>query len=197
MAVSAPRPQPGGDAVSHHQLALDNAGNCVFEPGENHRKVYVTAGSDGLSIADIAAREKIAAAKINGEWLEANPEYGSSPDMALDQDAGMRVWNWIAGRESEPSSHWLLLERGHTYDDLGNVLARGSIGEDPQHPIVVTAWGTGKDPVINSQIKGFQNPFENIAITDLDLRKGMVLLNGENVLLEDLDATGTGPQPAT
>ena len=104
----------------------------------------------------------------------------------------MRVWNWIAGRESEPSSHWLLIERGHTYNDLGNVLARGSIGEDPLHPIVVTAWGTGNDPVINSQIKGFQNPFENIAITDLDLRKGMVLLNGENVLLEDLDFTGTG-----
>ncbi len=179
-------------ASDHYQFALDQSDNSVFEPGDNHRKVYVTAGSDGLSVAQIAAREGVRADKINGEWLEAHPEYGATAAMALDQDAGMRLWNWIAGLESEPSSHWLLLERGHTYDDLGNVLARGSIGEDPRHPIVVTAWGSGSDPVITSQIKGFQNPFENIAITDVDLTKGMVLLTGKNVLLEDLDFTGAG-----
>jgi hypothetical protein len=176
----------------HYQLATDSNDSTVFDPGGNHRKVYVTAGSNGLSVNDIAAREGISASRINGEWLEQNPEYGASPGMSLNQDAGMMLWNQITDLEAAPSSNWLLLERGHDYSGLGRVIARGATGESPDHPIVVTAWGSGRDPVIESEIKGYQGTFSNIAIANVDLERGMLLLGGKNVLLENLDFTGTG-----
>jgi hypothetical protein len=177
---------------NHYELAQDRSGNTVFEPGQNHRKVYVTAGADGLGIADIAAREGMSAGRIDDEWLAANPEYGGSPGLALDEDAGMRLWNHLTDRDALPSSHWLLLERGHDYDDVGRLIARGTRGESADHPVVITAWGSGSDPVIESQVRGFQGTFANVAVTDLDLEAGMLLLEGENVLLENLDFTNRG-----
>ena len=129
----------------HYMLETDAGGSVVVEPGENHRKVYVTAGKHGLTLDEIAARE--GAGRIDGDWLAEHPEYGGSEGMALDPEAGRMLWRRLtdgdANDDLDPSSHWLLIEKGHTYDELGRLISRAGEGELPLHPLYVGAWGAG------------------------------------------------------
>ncbi len=112
-------------------LEEDENGDVIVEHGDNHREVYVSGSNDALSLNDIAALEGVSVSQITQSWLASHSEYGSSPDMALDAEAGMRLWYGITGSGSEPSSHWLLFERGYEYDDLGGVIDWGTVGRRP------------------------------------------------------------------
>ena len=119
LKLDAPKIENGWGGGDHYTLATGADDLSVIEPGENHRKVYVSESKAALSIADIAAREGVKQGVIDGEWLAAHPEYGGSEGMALDTEAGMRLWNEITGRFTDPSSHHLLFERGYDYDGTG------------------------------------------------------------------------------
>jgi hypothetical protein len=172
--------------------------SVIVEHGDNHRKVYISMDDAALSLADIAAREKVSVDKITSKFLADRPEYGSSPEMALQPDAGMKLWRAITGSDSEPSSNWLLFERGHSYA-TGNLLDSGTAGESALHPIYVGAWGTGDKPELldSSSLTRIGNA--HIVIQDLHFSDGLRVLNGTNILFDDLLMTGgeTGIQNVT
>ena len=143
VSVQPSTQQAGWGAGNFYMLEEDRNGSIIVEQGDNHRKVYVSAGSDALSLADIAAREGVGVGQITQAWLVAHPEYGGSAEMALDVNAGMQVWGAINGTRAGANSNWLLFERGHQYNNLSNLIPWGTQGEDPLHPVHITAYGEG------------------------------------------------------
>ena len=95
---------------------------------------------------DIAALEGLAVEQITGSWLANNPQYGSEPGMSLDETAGMMAWKEMTGLGEEPSSHWLLFERGYEYN-TGRLIEEGTTGESELHPIYIGAYGEGSPPM--------------------------------------------------
>jgi hypothetical protein len=141
-------PQAAGWATgeAHYMLETDANGDLVIEHGDNHRVVYVSASDNALSLADIARLEGRTVDEITGTWLAANPKYGASEKMALAEDAGSALWQTISrGRET---SNWLLLERGHTYDSIGQLVHKEAWGESEIHPLYIGAWGDGTKPEV-------------------------------------------------
>lgn len=175
----------------HYMLETDAAGNSVIEHGDNHRKVHVSASADALSLADIARIEGIQVSQIDGKWLADHPRYGGSADMALDQETGLMLWHEIAGPRAEPSSHWLLLERGYSYDSM-SWLAFAAKGESALHPVLISAYGEGDQPIITEYQRYHVSDNTNIAIRGLSFSNGLDILEGKNYLLEDLSFTHGG-----
>ncbi|MEM6890681.1 MAG: right-handed parallel beta-helix repeat-containing protein, partial [Pseudomonadota bacterium] len=187
MDVTANSQLDGWGDGHHYLLELDDDGHVNVEPGEEHRKIFVSESEDALSRADIAALEDISVDQIDREWLAAHPEYGSSPGMALDTDAGMALWYELTGRYTEPASHWLLFERGHTYEGTGRLIDRGTMGESELHPIYVGTWGSGERPVITDEWKLTQEKSENIVIQGLDFTGGGGVIGAaDKLILEDV-----------
>ncbi|MEM1159736.1 MAG: carbohydrate-binding protein [Pseudomonadota bacterium] len=185
-----------GTSISHYMLETDEEGELVLEHGDNHRDVYVTGDGDALSLRDIAALENVSVSTITGSWLAAHPEYGSNPDMALEQDAGLLLWEELAGQGAEPSSNWLHLERGYTYDEItsGKLMPRGIEGEDPLHPTVITSYGTGAKPIIpHNQYLGNET-FGNLVVQDMHFTEEVLLVGPNsatgNVIFDNITATG-------
>lgn len=187
-----PGEQKAGWGLGHHyMLETDTAGNSVIEHGDNHRKVHVTASAEALSLDDIARIEGIQVSQIDGKWLADHPKYGGSADMALDQKAGLMLWHEIAGPRAEPSSHWLLLERGYTYDSL-TWLTLATRGESALHPVLISAYGEGEQPILTEYQLYRSTDNANIVIRDLAFANGLELLGGKNYILEDLSITRSG-----
>jgi VCBS repeat-containing protein len=187
LSVVAGSVDAGWAPGDYYALATDNDDLSVVEPGENHRKVYVSGSSDALSTADIARREGLSEGQIDGEWLAAHPEYGGSEGMALDEDAAMDLWGAITGRFVDPSSHHLLFERGYEYEDTGRLIESGTQGESALHPVLVGAWGKGERPVLGDDWSIFQKASENIVIQGIEFTGGGSILGvGTSVLLDDL-----------
>ncbi len=182
--------QNGWGTGDFYMLETDSAGDLIIESGDNHRDVFVSGSDDALSKDDIAAIEGLDASDITGKWLEAHPEYGATAELALDATAGMSLWNTITARGVEPNSHWLQLEKGYEYDDLGRMINRGSDGESELHPQVITSYGEGADPIVHSAPSIYQDQSENIVISGVDFHDGMRVLTGKNILLDDLSFTG-------
>ncbi len=183
-------PQKGGwGEGDHYTLAVDGNDDTVVEPGENHRKIHVSESDAALDRADIAAREGIAEGRINARWLEDHPEYGSTEALALDTDLGISLWNRTTGRESDPSSNWLLFESGYEYEDTGRIINRGSEGESALHPIFVGAWGNGDKPVFGDTLHIFQEQSSNIVVQGLEFER-IRALNGVNLMFDDLTVRG-------
>ena len=180
-----------------YMLETDANDDVIVETGDNHRKIYVSGDSDALSINDIAALEGISASDITGRWLAENPEYGANPDMALDSQAGMRLWYALTGEGTAPASHWLMFERGYEYNNLGRVIDSGTMGESALHPLHITAWGEGDKPVLNETIRTFQRDSENIVFSDLQITKGFTTLGGQNMLLHSVDVSNTADDAHT
>ena len=142
------RGHPSGEG---YWLPVDGGNRFVCEPGQRHRKVYVSLSSSAMTRAQIAAHATAAGtptteAAVTGAWLAARPQYGGSPQMAIHADVakllkGHHVLDNTPGR----SDHWFL-ERGFDYS--GFDLLGGMCGEDELHPLLVAAWGTGSAPVI-------------------------------------------------
>ncbi len=183
--------------ANHYMLETDDDSELVIETGDNHREVYVTGSSDALSIADIASAEGLQTWQINAQWLADNPQYGSSADTALDMDAAMMLWGELVGTGSEPSSNWLRFEAGYTYQSRGeDISTRGMQGESPLHPIVITSYGEGAQPVIEGDMYFIANDFSNIVVHDLHF-VDTVLVAGpgdqsNNVIFDSVTGTEEG-----
>lgn len=175
-----------------YMLEEGQDGQVVVEHGDNHRKVYVTAGDHGLSRADIARAEGIAADKVTAAWLVKNPKYGATEDMALDKELGMELWYAAISRKEAPTSNWLLFERGHDYGDVGRLIGRGSSGESALHPIYIGTYGDGSAPVIDSTVKAYQNTSQHVVVQGLELTNGVMVLQGENLLFDQLTVKNEG-----
>lgn len=176
----------GWSLGEHYLLETDAADNSVIEHGDNHREVYVSAGSHALSFAEIAQKEGLPVASITGAWLAKHPEYGSSPETALDEKAGIALWHFITGSKAAPSSHWMLLESGHSYDEMGFLVKRGTQGESEMHPVLITAYGEGDRPLIVNAQNWNTPDNHNIVIKGIAFDSGLQIHQGSNYLLEDL-----------
>lgn len=190
VAVSDGSLAGGWGVGDHYMLETDADDNVVVEHGENHREVHVSGDEEALTLRDIAILEDMNVRDINGAWLADHPEYGSSPDMALAQDAGSMLWSQLTGTGTDPSSHHLLFEAGYEYNEMGGILDRGTVGESELHPVYIGAYGDGERPVINSELRIFQDVNENIVIQGLDLQHGILALEGTNIIFDDLDISG-------
>lgn len=174
-----------------YMLETGADGRAVVEHGENHRKVYVTEGAHGLTAAEIAKAEGIAVSKVTGKWLLEHPEYGATPDKALDTKIGMELWYASTGRSAGPNSNWLLFERGYDYGDVNQVVARGASGESALNPMYIGAYGQGDDPLIRGTIKIFQDQVSHVVIQNIDTTNVNALL-GENLLFDNISVTLDG-----
>ena len=190
VSLTASQQKAGWSLGDSYMLETDADDRLVIEHGDNHRKVYITGSENGLTAADIAKAEGISANKITAAWLEANPEYGGSEDMALAPDLGVQLWYGLTHMSRGPTSNWLLLERGYQYDDLDRLVHRGSEGESALHPVVIEAYGTGAPPVVTDTLKVYQYDSKHVVIRDLNIDGGFMALQGANLLLDNLRATG-------
>lgn len=172
-----------------YMLETGADGRVVVEHGENHRKIHVTEGAHGLTAAEIAQAEGISASTVTAKWLRDHPEYGATPDKALDTKLGMSLWQATTGRGVDANSNWLLFERGYEYSDLGRIVRRGTTGESALNPAFIGAYGQGDDPVIDGVINIFQDKSSHVVIQGLDL-SGFQVLGGENILIDDLSVHG-------
>lgn len=172
-----------GDGSNHYMLATDAAGNLVVEHGDNHQKVYVSESPNALSRADIAAIEGLSTGQITNDWL-ANSAYGRTEALALDTDAGLGLFKTITPSGSQ-TSNWLLFERGYSYSD-NTVIQWGSSGESELHPLYMGAWGTGARPVLTEALQGFGGSFDNFVIQGVEFHNGATILDGSNVIFDDV-----------
>ncbi len=174
----------------HYMLETDDEGELVIEHGDNHRLVHVSNSNDALSLADIAALEGLKVDDITGEWLAKNPDYGSDPNVALDEKAGMTLWRELTGENAEPSSHWLLFERGHEYS-VGRLIEEGTKGESELHPIHVGAYGKGDAPKMLDDIRIFQSPSSNIVFSGIEADGDIGIIGGgKNIIFDSMTASG-------
>jgi hypothetical protein len=185
-----------GTSDTHYMLETDANDRIVVEHGDNHRAVYISNSDKALTLAEIAKIEGLSVDKITGSWLAAHPKYGSSPDFALAPDAGMPLWVTISPRQSETSNH-LLFERGYSYDNLKSVynsqfVVRGASGESEIHPLYIGAWGEGAKPVMEQYQMIFQNISSNLVIQDLHFTGGLTLLDGKNIIFDNVTFTKNG-----
>lgn len=187
--VVAGQESDGWGKGDFYMLETGADGRAVVEHGENHRKVYVTEGAHGLTAAEIAKAEGIAVSKVTGKWLLEHPEYGATPDKALDSKLGMKLWYAATGRDAEPNSNWLLFERGYEYEDLGRVVSRATRGESALNPVFIGAYGTGEDPKIDGRIQIYQDQVQHVVIQNINVT-GVQALTGENLLLDRLSVSG-------
>lgn len=189
--VRASQEPEGWGRGDFYMLETGSDGRVVVEHGENHRKVYVTEGAHGLTRAEIAKAEGISADKVTGNWLKNHPEYGATPDKALDADLGMELWYATTGRHVAPSSNWLLFERGYEYENVGRIVSRGAMGESALNPMYIGAYGEGDDPLIKGTIHIFQDQVKHIVLQGIDAThiRGLV---GENLLFDHIGVTLDG-----
>jgi len=192
--VAEPEEAAGWGFGEHYMLETDDNGDLIVETGETHRKVYVTASEDGLTAADIARIEGIDASAVTAEWLADHPEYGATEDTALAADIGLELWYEIT-REDGESSHWLLFEKGYTYDDIGGtdnsrLVSRGVSGEDALHPIYISSWGEGDRPVLGEKVYIFQEDSQYIVFDDVAFADGVTSLSGDNIIFNDVYSEG-------
>ncbi|WP_300039640.1 right-handed parallel beta-helix repeat-containing protein, partial [uncultured Roseobacter sp.] len=112
--------------------------------------------------------------------------------MALSKWTGTDVWIEMQ-HGKEVNSNWLLMERGYEYSDVGGRLfIRNMQGEDELHPIHITAFGEGTQPVIDELPRMYQDPSSNVVVSDIHFTAGVQILEGSNILLEDITLTGEG-----
>ena len=176
----------------HYMLETDANGDLVVEHGDNHRKIYISGSVAALSRADIAVSEGLTEAAITTSWLIAHPEYGGSEGMALTSDIGMEIWYGLSGFAKPPNSNWLLLERGYVYAGLGRIINPNMHGESELHPMHITSWGVGDQPIISDVMKMFQDPSSNAVFTNLDIRGGVSNLSVDNTLFSDVSLSESG-----
>ena len=191
VAITEGTQQKGWSLGDYYMLEEGRDGKAVTEYGENHRKVYVTASDDGLSRAEIARAEGVSEKTVTAAWLAQRPEYGATPDKALNPDIGMELWQDLTAASKGPSSNWLLFERGQEYADVTRVVTRGSSGESALNPLVIGAYGEGSDPVIGGSVDVFQDPSSNVVVRDIDI-DGMLALWGSNLLFDNVSFYGSG-----
>ena len=193
MNVTAPSHDAGWGQGKHYMLEEDENGDLIIETGENHRKVYVSESDDALSRADIAALEGLNVDDITREWLAEHDEYGASEDTPVDTDVAMSIWFEInRPDDGSHTSNWLMFERGYTYDDADEIIIPKSSGEDELHPIHITSWGDGEQPIITNKISILNFETSNMVFSDLTLTGGLLGLTGSDIIFHDVRFTDEG-----
>lgn len=187
--VTPGQQQQGWGLGQVYMLAQDGNDRLVIEHGENHRKVHVTEGAHGLTAAEIARAEGLAARDITTDWMIQHPEYGATPDKALATELGMPLWYRITSDRAGPTSHWLLFERGYQYDATDRLITRATQGESALNPVFIGAYGQGTDPKITDPIRLFQEDSSHVVMQGLDVGEFMALL-GHNLLMDRISITG-------
>ncbi|MFC3628188.1 hypothetical protein ACFOM8_01875 [Paracoccus angustae] len=121
----------------------------ICEPGQRHRKMYVSNAPSAMTRAQIAAHATAngtatTETQVNGPWLLARPQYGGSAAMAVSE-AVAKIWQDHVGGLNMPgrSDHYFL-ERGYTYTVLN---WGGLYGEDELHPMRIASFGSGALPI--------------------------------------------------
>ena len=183
----------------YYMLEEADNGDLIIEHGDNHRDVFVSGSNDALSVSEIAQMAGISPDQVTGAWLAANPQYGGSEGMALDQQAGAMLWDEITGQGAPASSHWLQFERGYEYEfatGWNNTMdLSGTTGESELHPVVITAYGSGDRPVLNSEIVAYPYaPMSNVVISGIETTEniGIVENTGSNLIIDDSRLTHDG-----
>lgn len=136
--------QRGWGAGEYYMLPVDDQDRVVFEPGERHRKVYMSGSDQAMDQAAIAAHAGVAADAVTGAWLVDHPDYGATPDMPVTEDVGRLIFNHLIGDSRPSRSDWYLYERGYAYQTM--LTRRMMRGESELHPLVIAAWGSGARP---------------------------------------------------
>ncbi|MEL6418108.1 MAG: right-handed parallel beta-helix repeat-containing protein [Pseudomonadota bacterium] len=193
-------PQAGGWGTGDfYMLRADENDDVIVEHGDIHRDVFISGSDDALTLEDIAALEDITVEEMGDQWwkwLEEHPEYGGSADMAVTPEVGMQIWFEItAGQET---SHWLQFERGYEYDNLnslqyndptGRLTPAEASGESELHPLHITAYGEGSDPVLN--VTAYQSESSNIVFSGVRLENGsQINFESQNILYDDVSFGG-------
>ncbi|MBU2958939.1 hypothetical protein Q4511_13645 [Paracoccus sp. 1_MG-2023] len=141
-----PRTQKRGFASGiHYCLPVDDRNRLQPEPGQRHRKIYVSGSADALTRAAIAAAAGVAESAVTGSWLMERPEYGGSPEMAVAMEIFETLFGTLYGQNKDSRSDWFLFERGYSYD-RSQYWGAYLRGEDELHPFVLGAWGEGDRP---------------------------------------------------
>ncbi|WP_207101618.1 right-handed parallel beta-helix repeat-containing protein [Paracoccus shandongensis] len=187
--VTAGQQQNGWGLGQVYMLAEDARGELVVEHGENHRKVHLTEGAHGLTATEIARIEGVKAQDITVDWLIKHPQYGATPDKALDTELGMKLWDKITGWTT--NSNWLLFERGYQYDGTTRLITRGTNGESPLNPVFIGAYGEGTDPKITNAVQLYQEDSKHVVLQGVDITSAMVLQGG-NLLFDRITVSGEG-----
>ncbi len=183
-------PQKGGWGLGDvYMLETDPSGNLVIEHGEDHRKVYVSASSDVLSVEDIAKLEGLSVKRINGQFFKDNTEYGATPELAVDEAVGQKIWDGLTKYSDGQSSDWLLFERGYSYSNFSGIVHSDTMGKSALHPLYVGAWGKGSDPLMMREFNLIKSGATHMVLDGLDFVERIRVLNGENILLNDLTVT--------
>jgi hypothetical protein len=176
----------------HYLLAQDADGWSIAEPGENHRKVYVSP--DGRATADgLTPETAITPAALQGLLDQLKPVPGSSSSIPA------------------PSSWHVLFERGHYY---GTFRPPIQDGEDALHPFVVGAYGVGERPLFTTNLNMFgtgENAIQHYLVRDIafgypdpaQAAPGSAKIAGfsilgsghENILFENIVIEGVNGEP--
>ena len=187
--LASPQQKGWGTSENHYMLAVDEDDRVIVEPGENHKKVYVS--EDGLTSADIATREGVSASTITWRWLRddvVGQTYGVTEATALGPELGFQLWNEI--NHKNESSNWLLMERGHEYTPE-YLFPREAFGESGLHPMYIGAYGEGSAPVVTT-FPRMLGKSENIVVQGLELPGGFVGINPhKNILFNDIVFSGS------
>ena len=185
--IPSPQESGWGTGENFYMLPVDALDRVIVEPGERHRKVYVSP--NGATAADIAAQAGVEEAAVTGNWLKDRPEYGATEDTALHSVIGIQLWEVINNWQYQ-DSNWLLIERGHEYKfgnnpdvDDGYLFVREMSGESPLNPILIEAWGTGEAPRIMGRPRFWQKPSENVVVRDLHFTRGFGTLGSHSNFL--------------
>lgn len=136
----------------YYVLAVDENNQTIVEPGQNHRKLYISGSATAMDKAAIAAHAGVSVTTVNTSWLNTHREYGGSEAMPVTEALGWEILWSRFGDSREPCSDWYLYERGYAYGTIP--ATRLMRGESELHPILIGAWGTG-DPVTFSTGFGF------------------------------------------
>jgi len=189
-------PQDGGWGTGDfYMLRTDANDDVLVEYGDVHRDVFITGSDDALSLEDIAALEGISVDDMGDQWwqwLAERPEYGGSEDMALTTEVGMQLWSEITvGQET---SNWLQFERGYEYDlqeanPNAVLIPQNASGESELHPLHVTAYGEGSDPLLNVETNMItQNA--NMVFSNVDINGRFRVPDEENLLIDNVSFLG-------
>ena len=186
----SPGDQGGGWGLGDfYLLETDENGDSIIEAGDNHRVVHVTGSDEALTLADIAAAEGIEVSDINSNFWDTHPDYGATPETALAEDAAQSLWSVIAHPKEGPHSHWMLFEKGYSYDEMTSLLPNQTTGESALHPIYFGAYGEGDRPVLEFTIRNVQEGTDNVVFQGLEISGEAVIRNGSNILFEDVLVT--------
>lgn len=202
ISVSKCPQERGMPSGVHYYLPIGPNNRAIAEPGQRHRKIYVSNSPSAMTKAAIAAHATAAGtptteAQVTTSWLVARPIYGGSEDMAVTDAIGRDIFFNLNGQNKPSRSDWYLLERGYTYPTpAAGVLYRIYLrGEDELHPLVIGAWGTGARPHLLEQITvTTTSGVKNMVIRDVHplifYPKQSLNVLAENVLMTRDEARG-------